>query len=58
MKIQDIAQNNFIQDAINHEAIKVGLMPIIRTSYLGMASHQKLPRPSFKSYVNYIYLSL
>ena len=31
-------------------------MPIIRTSYLVMTSHQKLPRPSFKSYVNNISL--
>ena len=43
MHIQDLAQNNFIQDAIDREAIKVGRMPIIRTPYLVMVLHQKLP---------------
>ena len=30
--------------------------PTIRTAFLVMASHQKLPRPSFKIYVNNISL--
>ena len=56
MQIQDMAQNSFIQDAINHEAIKVELMPTITTAFLVMVSCQKLPRPSFTSYVNNISL--
>ena len=49
-------QNSFFLDAINHEAIKVGSMPTIKTTFLVMALCQKLPRPSFKSYVNNISL--
>ena len=52
MLTQDMAQNSFIQNAINHEAIKVKPIPTIRTAFLELAPYQKLPRPSFKSYVN------
>ena len=37
-----------------HEAIKVGLMPTIKTAFLIIALCQNLPRPSFKSNVNNI----
>ena len=56
MLTQDMAQNSFIQDAINHEAIKVELTATITTAFLEMASYQKLLTPSFKSYVNNISL--
>ena len=48
MQIQDMAQNSFIQDAIDHEAIKSWLTPTTTTAFLVMASCQKLTRPSFK----------
>ena len=54
MRLQGMDQNSFVLDAINHEAIKVGPTPTIKTAFLVMALHQKLPRPSFKSYVNNI----
>ena len=48
MTKQDMDQTGFFLDAINHEAINGGPMPIITTAFLVMSSCQKLPRPSFK----------
>ena len=46
--------NSFFLDVINHEAIKVTLMPTIKTAFLVMVLCQKLPRPSYKNNVNNI----
>ena len=46
--------NSFFLNAINREAIKVALMPAIKTAFLAMALCQKLPRSSYKSNVNNI----
>ena len=54
--IQGMDQNSFFLDGINHEAIKLGPSPTIKIAFLVMALCQKLPRPSFKSYVNNITL--
>ena len=51
-----MAQSSFFLDAIDREAIKVGPTPTIKTAFLVMALRQKLPEPSFKSYVNNISL--
>ena len=48
-------QNSFL-DAIDREAIKVRPMPTIKTAFVVTALRQKLPKPSFKSYVNNISL--
>ena len=56
MRIQGMDQISFFFDASNQEAIKFGAMPTIRTLYLVMASCEKLPRPSFISYVSNISL--
>ena len=48
--------NSFFLDAIDREAIKVRMMPTIKSAFLVMALCQKLPRPSYKSYVNNISL--
>ena len=56
MRLQGMDQNSFFLDAIDHKAIKVRSMPTIKTAFLVMALRQKLPRPSFKSYVNNISL--
>ena len=56
MQLQDMDQNSFFLDTIDREAIKVRLTPTIKTVFLVMALCQKLPRPSFKSYVNTILL--
>ena len=56
MRLRGMDQNSFFLDAIHREAIKVGPMPTIKTAFLVMALHQKLPKPSFKSYVNNISL--
>ena len=58
MQVQGMDQNSFFLNAINHEAIKSGVTPTIRIAFLVIESCQKLPRPSFKSYVNNISLSL
>ena len=57
MRLRGMDQNSFFLDAINHEAIKVGPTPTIKTAFLVMALRQKLPKPSFKSYVNNFSLS-
>ena len=54
MRLQGMELNSFFLDAINHEAIKVELMPTIKTAFVVMALRQKLPRPSYKSNVNNI----
>ena len=51
MQVQGMDWNSFFLDAIDHEAIKIGLMPAIRTAFLEMELSQKLPKPSSKSYV-------
>ena len=56
MRLQDMNQNSFFLDGINHKAIKVGPTPTIKTAFLAMALRQKLARPSFKRYVNNISL--
>ena len=56
MRLQGMDQNSFFVDAINCEAIKVKPMSTIKTAFLVMVLHQKLPRRSFKSYVNNISL--
>ena len=56
MRLQGMDQNNFFLDAINHKAIKVRPTPTFKTAFLVMALCQKLSRPSFKSYVNNIWL--
>ena len=56
MWLQGMDQNSFFVDAIDHEAIKVGLTPTIKTAFLVMALRQKLRRLSFKSYFNNISL--
>ena len=56
MRLRSMDQNSFFVDAISPEAIKVGPTPTIKTAFLVMALHQKLPRPSFNSYVNNISL--
>ena len=48
MRLQGMDQNSFFVDAIDREAIKVELMPTIKTSFLVMALRQKLYKPSFK----------
>ena len=48
MQLQGMYQNSIFLDAINHEAIKVRMMPTIRTAFLVTVSCQKLPRPSLK----------
>ena len=52
MRLQGMDQNSFFLDAIDHEVIKVRPTPTIKTAFLVMALCQKLPRPSFKSYVD------
>ena len=37
-----MAQISFIQDAFDHEAVKVRPTPTIRTAFLVMAPHQNL----------------
>ena len=54
MRLQGMNLNSFFLDAIDREAIKVALMPIIKTAFLVMALRQKLRRPSYKSNVNNI----
>ena len=54
MQLQGMDLNSFFLDAINCEAIKVMLMPTIKTAFLVMALCQKLPGPSYKSNVNNI----
>ena len=56
MHLQGMDLNSFFLDAIDHEVIKVRPMPTIKTAFLAMALCQKLPRPSYKSYVNNISL--
>ena len=56
MRLRGMDQNSFFLDDIDHEAIKVEPTPTIKTAFLVMALHQKLPRPSFKGYVNNISL--
>ena len=56
MRLRGMDQNSFFVDAIDREAIKVRPTPTIKTAFLVMALRQKLPRPSFKSYVNNISL--
>ena len=56
MQLWDMDQNSFFLDTIDHEAIKVKPMPTIKIAFRVMALRQKLPRPSFKSYVNNISL--
>ena len=48
MRLQGMDQKSFFLDAIDHEAIKVGPMPTIKTAFLVMALCQKLPKPSLK----------
>ena len=52
MRLQGMDLNSFFVDVIDCEAIKVTLMPTIKTAFLAMALHQKLLRPSYKSNVN------
>ena len=54
MQLQGMDLNSFFLGAINREAIKVVPMPTLKTAFLVMALHQKLPRPSYKSNVNNI----
>ena len=54
MRLQDMDLNSFFHDAIDREAIKVAPTPTIKTAFLAMALHQKLPIPSYKSNVNSI----
>ena len=56
MRLQGMDLNSFFVDTVDSEAIKVGSMPTIKTSFLVMALYQKLLRPSFKSYANNISL--
>ena len=56
MRLQGMDQNSFFLDAIDREAIKMRATPTLKTACLIMALHQKLPRPSFKSYINNISL--
>ena len=56
MRLWGMDQNSFFLDAIDCEAIKVGPIPTIKTAFLVMALRQKLPKPSFKSYVNNVSL--
>ena len=53
MQLQGMDQNSFFLDPIICEAMP---MPTIRTAFLAMVSHQKLPIPTFKGYVNNISL--
>ena len=48
MQLQGMDQKSFFLDAIDHETIKVGPTPTIKTSFLVMVLHQKLPTSSFK----------
>ena len=52
MRLRGMDQNSFFLDAIDCKAIKFRPMPTIKTAFLVMALRQKLPKPSFKSYVN------
>ena len=52
MRLQGMDQNSFFLEAIDHETIKVRLMPTIKIVFLVMALCQKLPKTSFKSYVS------
>ena len=56
MRLRGMDLNSFFMDAINREAMKVRPTPSIETAFLVMALRQKLPRLSFKSYVNNISL--
>ena len=40
VKLQGMDQNSFLLDSISRKAIKVGLMPTIKTAFLVMALHQ------------------
>ena len=56
MRLQGMDQNSFFLDAIDREAIKCGPTLTLKTACLIMALRQKLPRPSFKNYINNISL--
>ena len=56
MRLRGMDHNSFFLDAIDREAIKVGPTPTIKTAFLVMALRQKLPKTSFKGYVNNISL--
>ena len=40
-----MAQNSFIRDAIDREAIKAGPTPTMKAAFLVKASREKLPIP-------------
>ena len=56
MRLQGMDLNSFFLNTIKCGAIKVGMMPTIKTAFLVMALRQKLPGPSYKSYVDNILL--
>ena len=54
MRLQGMNLNSFFHNTIDCEAIKVGPTLTIKTAFLVLALHQKLPRPSYKSNINNI----